>query len=558
MRKITKRKGKRMFMDFRGFATAVAAMWFAAAGACTNLIVGKQASADGSVIVSYSADDFGSFGFLRHFAAGKHPKGSTRSIYEWETNNYLGEIEEAEETYNVVGNMNEHQLTITETTFGGRPELVDTTGLLDYGSLIYVTLQRARTAREAIGIMADLTERYGYNSGGESFTIADKNEAWVMDLIGKGPGRKGAVWVAVRVPDDCICGHANQSRIRRFPLDDKDNCLYAGDVISLAREKGYYTGEKDSDFSFCEAYAPADFSALRFCEARVWSFFNRYAEGMEKYLPYVSGADETAEPMPLFVRPVRPLSVQDVKDMMRDHYEGTPFALDNDPGMGPFEAPYRPTPLTWELDGKTYFNERPISTQQSAFVMVAQMRSRLPDYVGGVLWFGCDDANMIAFTPVYCCTDRVPECYGDKVADGLNFSFKSAFWVCNWVSSIVYPRYNQLFGELEAVRDRLETDYNALQEKTEQEAMALAGGEPAARRYLTDYTHRAASGMLYAWMELGKRLMVKYIDGAVRPEKDGRFETTPGGLGAPVQRPGYPERYRREIVKATGERFEVK
>lgn len=529
--------------------------------ACTNLIVGKNASADGSVIVSYSADDFGSFGYLRHFAAGKHGKGSMRSVYNWETNNYAGEIEEAAETYNVIGNMNEHQLTITETTFGGRPELVDSTGLLDYGSLIYITLQRAKTAREAIRVMTDLIDRYGYNSGGESFTIADENEAWVMDLIGKGPGRKGAVWVAMRVPDDCICAHANQSRIRRFPMDDPENCLYAKDVVELAREKGYYKG-KDSDFSFCEAYAPADFSALRFCEARVWSFFNRYAEGMDRYLPYASGEDLQGEPMPLFVRPERKLSVQDVKDMMRDHYEGTPLALDDDPGMGPFEAPYRPTPLTWSVDGKTYFNERPISTQQSAFVMVSQMRSWLPDYVGGVLWFGCDDANMMAFTPVYCCTDLVPECYSDKVADGLNFSFKSAFWVCNWVSSIVYPRYSQMFGELENVRDRLEKDYNALQDRTEKEALALAKedgkGEEAARDYLTDYTNRVAAGMLYEWMELGKRLMVKYLDGGVRPERDGQFVRTPGGLGVPVERPGYPERYRREIVKATGDRFEVK
>lgn len=529
--------------------------------ACTNLIVGKNASADGSVIVSYSADDFGSFGYLRHFAAGKHGKGSMRPVYNWETNNYAGEIEEAAETYNVIGNMNEHQLTITETTFGGRPELVDSTGLLDYGSLIYITLQRAKTAREAIRVMTDLIDRYGYNSGGESFTIADENEAWVMDLIGKGPGRKGAVWVAMRVPDDCICAHANQSRIRRFPMDDPENCLYAKDVVELAREKGYYKG-KDSDFSFCEAYAPADFSALRFCEARVWSFFNRYAEGMDRYLPYASGEDLQGEPMPLFVRPERKLSVQDVKDMMRDHYEGTPLALDDDPGMGPFEAPYRPTPLTWSVDGKTYFNERPISTQQSAFVMVSQMRSWLPDYVGGVLWFGCDDANMMAFTPVYCCTDLVPECYSDKVADGLNFSFKSAFWVCNWVSSIVYPRYSQMFGELKNVRDRLEKDYNALQDRTEKEALALAKedgkGEEAARDYLTDYTNRVAAGMLYEWMELGKRLMVKYLDGGVRPERDGQFLRTPGGLGVPVERPGYPERYRREIVKATGDRFEVK
>ena len=555
-----------LFIEMKGiqglkvWAAALAAAFAMHGEACTNLIVGKKASADGSVIVSYSADDFGSFGYLRHFKAGKHAKGDTRFVYDWETNNYLGEIAESEETYNVIGNMNEHQLTIAETTFGGRPELVDSTGLMDYGSLIYIALQRARTAKEAIKVITGLVERYGYYSAGESFTIADKNEAWIMDLIGKGPGRKGAVWVAMRVPDDCICAHANQSRIRRFPLNDPENCLYAKDVIHFAREKGYYQGKKDEDFSFCEAYAPADFSALRFCEARVWNFFNRYAEGMEEYLPYASGENLQAEPMPLFVKPYRKVSVQDVKDMMRDHYEGTPFALDHDPGMGPFEAPYRPTPLTWKVDGKTYFNERPISTQQSAFVMVAQMRHWLPDYVGGVLWFGCDDANMVAFTPVYCCTDIVPECYSDKVADGLNFSFKSAFWVCNWVSSFVYPRYCQLFGEVAAVRDRLEKDYAHLQPDVERKAqeLALDSGETEAKDYLTDYTNRTAAGMLYAWMELGKRLMVKYLDGGVRPEKDGRFVCTPGGLSAPVERPGYPDRYRREIVKATGSRFEVK
>lgn len=525
--------------------------------ACTNLIVGKKASADGSVIVSYSADDFGSFGFLRHFPAGRHAAGETYSVYDWETNAYRGEIAQVAETYNVIGNMNEHQLTITETTFGGREELVDTTGVLDYGSLIYIALQRARTAREAITVITNLIEQYGYCSEGESFTLADKNEAWIMDLIGKGPGRKGAVWVAMRVPDDCICAHANQSRIRRFPLKDKENCLYAKDVISLAREKGYFTGKKDSEFSFSEAYAPADFSALRFCEARVWSFFNRYSEGMDRYLPYASGEDATAESMPLFVKPNRLISVQDIKDMMRDHYEGTPFALDNDPGMGPFEAPYRPTPLIWKVDEKTYFNERPISTQQSAFIMVAQLRSWLPDYVGGVLWFGCDDANMIAFTPVYCCTDIVPECYSDKVADDLHFSFKSAFWVCNWVSNMVYSRYCLRFPDLKRVRDRLEADYNGLQEQTEAQAMAM-NDEGAARRFLTDYTNRTAAGMLYEWMELGKFLIVKYNDGVCRPEKDGRFEQTPTGMGVRVTRPGYPERYRREIVKQTGNRFEVK
>ena len=527
--------------------------------ACTNLIVGKNASADGSTIVSYSADSYGLFGELYHYPAGMHKKGTWIDVHEWDTGKYLGRIEQARQTYNVIGNMNEFQLTIGETTFGGRPELVDTTGIIDYGSLIYLGLQRSRTAREAIKVMTELVQEYGYYSSGESFTIADPNEIWIMEMIGKGPGVRGAVWVAVRVPDDCISAHANQSRIHQFDMSDKDNCMYSPDVISFAREKGYFDGV-NKDFSFAKAYAPLDFGARRYCEARVWSYFNMFTARGNEFLPYILGDTDT--PMPLFVKPDRKISVQDVKNAMRDHYEGTPLALDNDPGMGPFEAPYRPTPLTWKVDGKTYFNERPISTQQSAFVMVAQMRSQLPDYVGGVLWFGCDDANMMAFTPVYCCTDLVPECYSDKVADDLHFSFKSAFWVCNWVSSIVYPRYSQLFGELKTVRDRLETDYNTLQEKTEKEAMALAGmegeGMSAARKYLTAYTNRTAAGMLYEWMELGKRLMVKYIDGTVRPERDGQYVRTPGGLGVPVERPGYPERYRREIVKATGDRFEVK
>ena len=527
--------------------------------ACTNLIVGKNASADGSTIVSYSADSYGLFGELYHYPAGMHKKGTWIDVHEWDTGKYLGRIEQARQTYNVIGNMNEFQLTIGETTFGGRPELVDTTGIIDYGSLIYLGLQRSRTAREAIKVMTELVQEYGYYSSGESFTIADPNEIWIMEMIGKGPGVRGAVWVAVRVPDDCISAHANQSRIHQFDMSDKNNCMYSPDVISFAREKGYFDGV-NKDFSFAKAYAPLDFGARRYCEARVWSYFNMFTARGNEFLPYILGDTDT--PMPLFVKPDRKISVQDVKNAMRDHYEGTPLTLDNDPGMGPFEAPYRPTPLTWEVDGKMYFNERPISTQQSAFVMVAQMRSQLPDYVGGVLWFGCDDANMMAFTPVYCCTDLVPECYSDKVADDLHFSFKSAFWVCNWVSSIVYPRYSQLFGELKTVRDRLETDYNTLQEKMEKEAMALAGmegeGMSAARKYLTAYTNRTAAGMLYEWMELGKRLMVKYIDGTVRPERDGQYVRTPGGLGVPVERPGYPERYRREIVKATGDRFEVK
>ena len=522
--------------------------------ACTNLIVGRGASQDGSVIVSYSCDDYGAYGFLNYLPAGKHKKGEMRPLYHYESNNYLGEIPEARETYAVVGLMNEHQLTIHETTFGGREELVDTlTGLIDYGSLMYVTLQRAKTARQAIEVMTDLLDKYGYESEGESFTIADPKEVWIMDLIGKGPGRKGAVWVARRIPDDCICGHANQSRIRQFPLHDRDNCLYSKDVISFAREKGYFQG-RDEDFSFQAAYAPADFGALRYCEARIWSFFNRWAaQDMAPYLPYAKG-ESNDNPMPLWVQPKGKLSVQDVKDMMRDHYEDTPFELQSDLGMGPWEMPYRPTPLSYEVDGKKYFNERPISTQQSANIYVCQMRSWLPNYIGGVVWFGNDDANMVALTPVYCCTQGAPSCYDVKTADCFHFSFQSAYWVCNWVSNMVYYRYSVLYPELQQMRDRLENDYNSLQASTEQEAASMPEAE--ARQYLSAYSHRTAQAMLDNWMQLGQTLIVKYNDMAVKQVDDnGNYLKTPGGNQRPVLRPGYPEGYRRRIVQETGTHY---
>ena len=534
--------------------TALALLFCTAGQACTNLIVGKKASKDGSVIVTYSCDDYGAYGFMNYLPGGKHAKGTMRPLYHYESNNYLGEIPEAEETYTVVGLMNEHQLTIHETTFSGREELTDTlTGLMDYGSLMYVTLQRARTARQAIEVLTGLADTYGYGSEGESFTIADPNEVWVMDLIGKGPGRKGAVWVAVRIPDDCISAHANQSRIRQFPLKDKANCLYSKDVISFAREKGYFSG-KDKDFSFADAYAPADFGALRFCEARVWSFFNRWAaEDMMPYLTYAEG-DAKAAPMPLYVKPKQPLSLQDVKDMMRDHYEGTPLALDSDPGMGPWEMPYRPTPLTYEVDGKKYFNERPISTQQTANVYVSQMRSWLPDHIGGVIWFGNDDTNMVPLTPVYCCAQSVPECYAAGTADCFHFSTRSAYWVQNWVSNMVYPRYSALFPEVKAARDQIEQDYNSLQAKVETEAASMSQGQ--AVKHLSAYSHRAAQSMLDVWNQLAQTLIVKYNDMTVkRTNEQGQYEKTPGGNQRPVLRPGYPETYRKHIVKETGNRF---
>ena len=521
--------------------------------ACTNLIVGKKASKDGSVMISYSCDDYGAFGFMNWQPGGTHKKGEMRPLYHYESNNYLGEIPEAKQTYSVIGLMNEFQLTIHETTFGGREELEDTTGLFDYGSLMYVTLQRARNAREAIKVMGDLVEEYGYCTNGESFSIADPNEVWILEMIGKGPGRKGAVWVAVRIPDDCISAHANQSRIRQFPLKDKDNCIYSKDVISFAREKGYFNG-KDEDFSFQAAYAPTDFGAQRFCEARVWSFFNRWAaEDMKPYLSYAMG-ERGAEPMPLYVKPKAPLSVQDVKEMMRDHYEGTPLAVQNDPGMGPWEMPYRPTPLSFEVDGKQYFNERPISTQQTANYYVSQMRSWLPNHIGGVMWFGNDDANMTSPTPVYCCTVEAPDCYSLKTADAFNFSFRSAYWVQNWVSNMVYYRYKDLFPELKAVRDQLDADYNQLVADTDKQALAM--GEEEAKKFLSAFSHRAAQGMLNQWVELGQKLIVKYNDMTIKKvDENGRYLKTPGGNPRPVTRPGYPERFRKQLILQTGDRF---
>jgi dipeptidase len=525
--------------------------------ACTNFIVGKKASADGSVICSYNADDYGLFIGLCHYPAGKHEKGSVRKIYDWDTNVYHGQIPEAEVTYNVIGNINEYQVSIGETTFGGREELVDTTGILDYGSLIYIALQRSKTAREAIKVMTTLTDKYGYCSGGETFTICDPNEAWIMEMIGKGPGRKGTVWVAVRIPDDAICAHANQSRIRTFNQKDKKNVMFSKDCITFAREKGWFSG-KDADFSFCEAYAYPDFSGRRFCEARVWSFFNHFSTDMERYLPYAEGKVKDAEPMPLWIKPNRKVSVQDIQECMRDHYEGTPFSLDKDLGQGVWNMPYRPTPLTYKVDGKEYFNERPTSTQQTAFSYVAQLRSWLPRQIGGVLWFGNDDGNMVAYTPIYCGNTSQPECYNTKGADAVTFSMKNAFWVCNWVSNMVYPRYSLMFGSLKSVRDSLETSYFSAQAEIERKAMVLYDENPSlAIDFLTDYSIDKAQQMIDRWRQLGTYLIVKYNDMAIKPDEDGRFIRTETGLGATVERPGFPENVAREIVKSSGDRYAV-
>lgn len=530
-----------------------AAMLLASSGAfaCSNLIVGKKASVDGSVMVSYNADDYGMFGHLCHYPAGTHPKGTMRQIYDWDSGVYHGEIEEAPVTYNVIGNINEFQLSIGETTYGGREEMIDSTGILDYGSLIYVTLQRAKTAREAISVMTSLVEKYGYNSEGETFSICDPNEAWIMEMQGTGAGSKGVVWVALRIPDNAICAHANQSRIGKFNMKDKKNVLYSKNVISYARKMGWFNG-KDSEFSWKNTYAFPDFSGRRFCDARVWSFFNHYADDFDRYLPWALGKDKDAEDMPLWIVPNRKLSVADVENGMRDHYEGTALALDTTSiGGGIYEMPYRPTPLTFTVDGKQYFNERPISTQQTAFTFVSQLRSWLPREIGGVLWFGNDDANMVAYTPVYCGNTVQPACYNTKGADAVTFSSDNAFWLCNMVSNMVYPRYSQLFPELKAVRDSLETSYFANQTSIEKQAADLYQTDKAAAlKLLNNYSNAKADEMLANWKRLATRIIVKYNDMAVKKEKDGKLLQS-------VTRPGYPISFGRKLVKETGDWYAV-
>ena len=529
------------------------------AEACSNFIVGKKASVDGSVMCSYSADDYGMFQNLCHYPAAKHAKGEMRKIYDWDTNKYHGEIPEAAQTYSVIGNINEWQVTIGETTYGGREEMVDSTGIMDYGSLIYVALQRSKTAREAIKVMTTLANTYGYNSEGETFTICDPNEAWIMEMMGKGAGSKGAVWVALRIPDDAVCAHANQSRIGKFNMKDKKNVMYAKDVVSFARSKGWFQG-KDADFSWKMAYAKPDFSGRRFCDARAWSMLNHFYD-MTPYLDWALGKNPDAQDMPLWVVPNKKVSVQDVENVMRDHYEGTPLSVadGSDIGGGIWEMPYRPTPLMYKVDGKQYFNERPVSTQQSGFVFVSQMRSWLPREIGGVFWFANDDANMAAFTPVYCSMTERPECYNTPGADALHFSKKNAYWVCNMTSNMVYPRYSLMFPTLKEVRDSLDSSYFAAQAGVEKKAQELYAQNPqAAVKYLNDYSVEKAQQMLARWNQLFEFMVVKYNDMIIKPtDKNGTFEKTHYGLGARPARPGYPEKYAKELVKQSGDKFLV-
>ena len=519
--------------------------------ACTNFLVGKKASVDGATMISYSADSYNLYGELYHWPAKKYTSGKMLKVNEWDTGKYLGEIKQASETYNVVGNINEYQVSIGETTFGGRPELVDSTGIIDYGSLIYITLQRAKTAHEAIRIMTDLVSEYGYYSSGESFSIADPNEIWVLEMIGKGTGNKGAVWVAVRIPDDCISAHANQSRIQQFPLNDPKNCLYSKDVITFARKKGYFQG-KDKDFSFAKAYNPIDFGGQRYCEARVWSFFNKFNAQMAKYVTYAKG--ETTEPMPLYIKPDRKLSLSDVKEALRDHYEGTQLDWRYDIGAGPFESPYRWAPLEWEVDSVKYCNERPVATQQTGFVFVSQMRSWLPREIGGVLWFGVDDAAQSVFVPMYCCITEIPECFREGNGDLYTFSWTSSFWINNWVSNMVYAKYNYMHPDLVKVQQEIENKFITQQSQIEKEALTAS---ISTEKFLTRYSNEQAQYAFDRWKKLGEFLTIKYMDGIVRKEKDGQFIRNQYGKPASPKRVGYPEKYYREVVKETGDKYKV-
>ena len=519
---------------------------------CTNFLVGKAASTDGSTIVSYAGDNFIRYGELFRYPAALHPVGAMRNIFDYGSNKLLGQIPEASQTYSVIGHTNEFQVTIGETTFGGRPELTDTLGTIDYGSLIFIALQRSRTAREAIKVMTTLVAQYGYCSGGESFSIADPNEIWIMEMVGKGVGNKGALWVAVRIPDDCIAAHSNHSRIQQFNLKDKKNCLYSPDVISFARSKGYFSG-KDKDFSFAAAFDPIDFGGRRYSEARTWAFFNMFTSEGNTYLPYILGKSDI--PMPLYMKPTRKLSVEDIKNAMRDHYENTPLDISKDYGAGPYHAPYRLSPLSFKYEGREYFNERPISTYQSAFVYVSQMRSNLPNAIGGVFWFAVDDANCAVFTPVYCCTDTVPRCLS-HIADAVTFNWDSSFWVFNWVSNMVYQRYDLMIGDLRRLQTEIESNFSHNQDSIEAVAKELYATNPAAaKKMLTNYSIACAQSTHDAWRKLGEFFIVKYNDGVVRQEKDGKFLKTQYGNAVSVKRPGYSQEFIKEYIRQTGDRY---
>lgn len=512
--------------------------------ACTNFIVTKGASTDGSVMITYTADSFNFYGELYHFPAAVYPRDAWLEIYEWDTGKYLGRIPQAEVTYNVIGNMNEHQVVIGETTFGGRRELRDPKGILDYGSLMYIALQRSKTAREAIQVITGLVAEYGYYSSGESFSIGDANEAWILEMIGKGEGNKGAVWVAVRIPDGYISGHANHSRITTFPLNDPKNCIYSPDVISFAREKGYFEG-KDSEFSFSDAYAPIDFGKIRFCDARVWSLFRRCNAEMDKFLPYIKA--ESLDRLPLYIKPDRKLSVQDVMHLMRDHYQGTELDMTQGVAAGPYEMPYRWRPLVWEYEGEKYFNERPISTPQTGFSFVSQARAHLPREIGGVLWFGVDDTYFTVYTPMYASMTRAPYNFSKGVGSLSHFTWDAAFWVFNFVSNFSYPRFSIVIDDVKRVQNELEGKFLAQQNDVEETALSLLkNSRGKAIEFLTNHSIESAEKTYQRWKKFGEELLLKNIDGVAKTEF-----YQPKNIG-------YPDHFKKRMIEEAGERIKVK
>ena len=534
------------------FATsALVILWVLMTGgdasACTNFIVTRGASADGSTMITYAADSHVLYGELYYRPAKDYPDNAMFEVYEWDTGKFLGKIKQVKHTFSVVGNMNEYGLAIGETTFGGREDLIDTNGIIDYGTLMYLALQRAKTAREAITVMGNLVAEYGYYSSGESFSVSDPEEAWIMEMIGKGPGNKGAVWVALRIPDGYISGHANQARITSFPLNDPENCLYSKDVISFARDKKLFQGD-DAAFSFSDTYAPVDFGGARFCESRVWSGFNKVNKDMGKYLDYVMGHN-LKERMPLWIKPDRKLSVKDVMELMRDHFEGTPMDMTQDIGAGPYNCPYRWRPMTWKVDGVEYLHERAISTQQTGFSFVAQSRAWLPAPVGGILWFGVDDTYSTVYTPMYCGMTKIPEAFAVGNGAMMTFSDNSAFWVFNQVSNFAYTRYSDMIPEIRKVQAELESRYIAEVQEVDKKAAELYKKSPAkSRQYLTEYSVKQGNELVVRWKELYAYLFTKYMDGNIKAPVQGQQNPS-------VKQPGYGDAWYWLIIRETRNRF---
>ncbi len=516
---------------------------------CTNFLISKGATTDSSTMITYAADSHVLYGELYYRPSMDYKPNTKLKVYEWDTGKYLGKIKQVEHTYAVIGNMNEHQVAIGETTYTGRPELQDTTAIMDYGSLMYITLQRAGTAREAIIMMDELVSEYGYCSTGESFSISDPDEVWIMEIIGKGAGNKGAVWVARKVPDGYICGHANQARISTFPLDDPENCLYSEDVISFAREKGYFEG-KDEEFSFCDAYAPLDFTGARICEARVWSAFRRVADGMDKYLDYAMG-ENLHNRMPLWVKPKEKLSVHDVMELMRDYFQDSPMDMTKDFGAGPYQCIVRWRPLFWQVDSVSYFNERATSTQQTGFSFVAQARSYLPDHIGGIFWFGVDDTYSTVYSPMYCGITKVPEAYAVGNGSIMEFSDDAAFWVFNQVSNFAYTRYSYMIPEIRLKQIKLENFYISQIPEIDKKALKLNNNDKEqAVQYLTDFSVNTGNSTVEEWKRLYAYLFTKYVDGNVKEKVEGRQNPK-------LEQPGYSDEWYRILIRETGDKFKL-